>query len=187
MTSKRLVVIGAALCASLLLAGCEFSCSIGNKVSSEELNKQVRLSFEDETGVLLTSIDCGEVDAEVGKAISCDATNENDVDLKIEGEVTDYNSDTDKIKFDWEVVSASAPGEAFAVAARRSLANQTGAVVNDVVCPDKIELKTGNEVQCAAVDVRGNDRELVLTLTDEEGGFDVNLKPLDATPQNTTS
>ena len=187
MNSKRLVLIGVALSASALLAGCEFSCSIGNNVSSEELNKQVRLAFEDETGVLLTSIECDQADADVGSAINCVATNQNEVELTIEGEVTDFNSDTDKVRFNWEVVSASAPGGAFETAAARSLRSQTGVVINDVNCPQKIELKRGSEVDCTGVDVQNNERELVLTLTDEEGAFDVNLKALDATPQDSTS
>ncbi len=187
MNSKRLVLIGAALSASLLLAGCEFSCSIGSNVSAEELDKQVRLAFEDETGVLLTSIDCEEADADVGSPISCAATNENGIDLAIEGEVTEFNSDTDRVRFDWEVVSAAAPGEAFEVAAARSLRAQTGIAIRNVSCPEKIDLQRGNEVDCTGVDAQGNDRELVLTLTDEEGAFDVNLKALDATPPDSAS
>ena len=55
--------------------------------------------------------------------------------------------------------------------------------LTNVVCPDSIELKTGNEVDCTAVDIAGNDRDLVLTLTDEEGAFDVRLKPLATKPE----
>ena len=184
MNSRRLVLIGAVLSASLLVAGCEFSCSIGNTVSAEELDKQVRLAFEDETGVLLTSIDCEEADADVGSEINCTAINENDVELTIEGEVTEFDSDTEKVRFDWEVVAAAAPGTAFETAAARSLRNQSGVEISGVTCPDRIDLETGNEVRCTAFDVENNERELVLTLTDEEGGFDVRLLPLDATPQD---
>lgn len=188
LNSKRLVLIGAALSATLLLAGCEFSCSIGgNTVSSEELDKQVRIAYEDETGILLTSIDCEEADSDIGSPINCLATNENDLELTIEGEVTDLNSDTDRIRFDWQVVSASAPGVAFEVAAARSLRNQTGAVISDVTCPQKITLEAGTIVDCTGVDSQGNERELVLTLTDRKGAFDVNLRALDATPQDSTS
>jgi hypothetical protein len=151
-------------------------------VSAEELNKQVRLSYEDKSGVLLTSIDCDEADADTGSEINCDATNEADVDLKIEGTVTSYDSETEKVKFRWEVVSATAPGETFAVAARNSLADQSNVPLDNVVCPDRIELEIGNEVECTAVDLAGNDRDLVLTLTDLEGGFDVRLLPLETKP-----
>jgi hypothetical protein len=178
LNSKRLVLIAAALWASVLLAGCEFSCSVGNSVSAEELDKQVRLAFEDESGVLLTSIDCDEADADVGSEISCKAVNENDVELTIEGEVTEFDSETEKVRFNWQVVSAAASGTAFETAAARSLRNQTGVVINDVTCPERIDLTRGNEVDCTAFDVEGNERDLVLTLTDEEGAFDVRLKPL---------
>lgn len=178
MSKKRTFAIGATIVTALLLAGCEYSCSVGNTVSAEELDKQVRLSFEDETGVLLKSIDCEEADADVGSEINCVATNENDLELTIEGTVTSYDSETEKVRFDWEVVSALAPGETFAVAARRSLANQSNVTLENVSCPDRVELERGNKVDCTAVDIAGNDRDLVLTLTDEEGGFDVRLKPL---------
>ncbi len=187
MNSKRLVLIGAVLSASLLIAGCEFSCSIGNSVSADELDKQVRIAYEDETGILLTSIDCEQADSDVGSPISCVATNERDLELTIEGEVTDLDSESDMIRFDWQVVSASAPGAAFEVAAARSLRNQTGAVIGDVTCPQKIKLEAGTVVDCTGVDSQGNERELVLTLTDRKGAFDVDLKALDATPQDSTS
>ncbi len=179
MSTKRTLAIGATIVTALLLAGCEYSCSVGNTVSAEELDKQVRISFEDETGVLLKTIDCEEADADVGSEINCQATNENDLELTIEGTVTSYDSETEKVRFDWEVVSAMAPGETFAVAARNSLASQSNVTLDNVACPDKIELERGNKVDCTAVDVAGNNRDLVLTLTDDEGGFDVRLKPLE--------
>jgi hypothetical protein len=178
-----LIAIGTVVCATLLLAGCEFSCSVGGStVSAEELNRQVGNSYEEEAGVKLTSIDCAEADTDVGSAISCDATNERDVELKIEGTVTSYDSDSEKVKFDWEVVSGTAPGEAFAVAAGNSLARQSDVPLTNVVCPDRIELDEGNKVNCTAVDAQGNDRDLVLTLTDAVGGFDVRLEPLETKP-----
>lgn len=148
-------------------------------MTTEELNKQVRLSYENKTGVLLTSIDCEEADADPGSKINCDAANENEIDLKIEGTITSYDSETEKVKFDFEVVMASAPGETFAIAARNSLAGQSNVKLDNVACPDSIELKAGNKVNCTAEDAAGNNRDLVLTLTDEEGGFDVRLKPLE--------
>ena len=54
----------------------------------------MRISFEDETGVLLKTIDCEEADADVGSEINCQATNENDLELTIEGTVTSYDSET---------------------------------------------------------------------------------------------
>jgi hypothetical protein len=182
ISTKRTVAIGTTIVTALLLAGCEYSCSIGNTVSAEELDKQVRISFEDETGVLLTSIECEEADADVGSEINCEATNENDLELTIEGTVTSYDSDTEKVKFDWEVVSATAPGDNFAVAAKSSLASQSSVQLDNVACPDRIELEPGNKIDCTAEDINGNDRDLVLTLTDDEGGFNVRLKPLATKP-----
>lgn len=151
-------------------------------MSAEELNKQVRLSYEDETGVKLTSIDCEESDADVGSEINCSANNEKDIELTIEGTINSYDEDTQKVKFDWEITSAMAPGKTFAIAARNSLANQSNVSLDEVVCPDRIELKTGNKVDCTAEDANGSNRDLVLTLTDQEGGFDVWLKPLETKP-----
>ena len=175
MPSKRLVAIAATLCATVLLAGCG-----DNEVSSEELNKQVQASFEEQSGVELKTIDCNGVKAEVGEAISCTATNEIGIDLKILGKVTAYDSDADRIKFDWRVTSAKAPGENYANSARVALRKQSGATVSKVSCPEKIELEEGIRVACTAIDSMGNERELILTLTDANGGFDVKLKSLNA-------
>lgn len=178
--SKRLVLVAAAVTATFLLAGCQFSCSVGggNSVSSDELNTQVKDSYESETGVTLTSINCQEVDAEVGEPISCEANNEADVDLTITGTVTEYNSDTEKIKFDWEVVSAMAPGANFAEAAQPALANQSGVQLTDFMCPDRVLLKKGTEFDCTAEDPNGDDRTVTITLTDGDGGFNANLQKL---------
>ncbi len=180
MSCRRLILVGSVLAAGLLLAGCEFSCSVGgNTVSSEELNKQVKDSYESESGVKLNSIDCQEVDAEVGKPITCEATNESNIDLNITGTVTEYDSDTDKIKFDWKVVSAMAPGEDFASAAQQALFRQTRVELSNVQCPDRVVLKKGNEFDCTAEDVNGDTRTVTITMTDGEGGFDANLQKLD--------
>jgi len=175
--SKRLILIAAVAASALFLAGCEFSCSVGggNTVSPEELNTQVKDSYESETGVELNSIDCQEVDAEVGKPIICEATNENEIDLNITGTVTDYNSDTEKIKFNWQVDSAMAPGTNYAVAVQRALANQSGVQLTNFKCPDRVLLKKGNEFDCTAEDPNGAARTVTVTLTDGEGGFNANL------------
>ncbi len=171
MSSKRLAAIAAALCATVLLAACGDS-----EVSSEELGKQVQASFEEQSGVGLKTIECNSVKAEVGEAISCTATNDIGIDLKILGKVTEYDSDNDQIKFDWGIASAQAPGDNYASSARAALRQQSGVAVTKVSCPEKIELEKGTVVTCTAVDSKGNERELVLTLTDASGGFDVKLK-----------
>jgi len=179
-SSKRLVLIAAVAASALFLAGCEFSCSVGggNSVSSEELNTQVKDSYESDTGVKLNSIDCQEVDAEVGKPIICEATNENEIDLNITGTVTDYNSDTEKIKFNWQVVSAMAPGVFYAKAAQRTLADQRGVQLTNFECPDRVPLKKGSKFDCTAEDPDGNARTVTIDLTDGDGGFNVNLQRL---------
>jgi len=176
-SSKRLILIAAVAASTLFLAGCEFSCSVGggNSVSSEELNTQVKDSYESETGGTLTSIDCQEVDAEVGEPITCGATNEAGVDLNITGTVTEYDADTDKIKFDLKVDSAMAPGTNYAEAAQRALANQSGVQLTNFKCPDRVLLKKGNEFDCTAEDPNGAARTVTVTLTDGEGGFNANL------------
>lgn len=177
--SKRLFLIAAAAAAAVfLMGGCEFSCSTGSTVSAEELNRQVRDSYEDETGGKLTSIDCQAVDAEVGKPILCEATNESDIDLNITGTVTEYDSESDEIKFDWIVDSAMAPGENYAVAAQQALASQTGVQLTDIECPDRVLVKKGNELDCTAKDPNGDTRTITVTLTDDKGGFNANLHKL---------
>jgi outer membrane murein-binding lipoprotein Lpp len=175
---KRPAVIAAACAATLLLAGCEFTCTTGSSVSSDELASQVQDSYEQQTDLALTSITCEEVDAEVGEPISCEAVNENDFAFDITGEITEYDSDNDKVKFDWEVGTVMAPGDTYAEAAQRALLNQSGAALSDVQCPERVTLKKGEEFECTATDANGDRRTVTITLTDETGGFDANLLKL---------
>ena len=175
---KRRAVIAAACAATLFLAGCEFTCTTGSTVDADELATQVQDSYEQQANLALTSITCQEVAAEVGEPISCEAVNENDLAFEITGTVTEYDSDTDKVKFDWEVGTTTAPGDTYAEAAQRALLNQSGADLSDFECPERVTLEKGEEFECTATDTNGDERTVTITLTDETGGFDANLMKL---------
>jgi hypothetical protein len=177
---KRPAVIAAACAATLLLAGCEFSCSTGSTVSPEELATQVQDSYENQTDLALTSITCQEADAEVGEPISCEAVNENDLAFEITGEITEYDSDNDRVKFDWELGTVMAPGATFAETAQRALLRQSGAELTNVQCPEQVTLAKGEVFDCTATDANGDERTVQITQTDESGGFDAKLLKLDA-------
>jgi hypothetical protein len=176
---KRHALIAFACASTLFLAGCEFTCTTGSTVSPEELATQVQDSYEQQTDLALTSITCEEVDAEVGEPISCEAVNENDFAFDITGTVTEYDSDNDRIKFDWEVGTVMAPGDTYAEAAQRALSNQSGADLTDFQCPERVTLEKGGEFDCTATDANGDERTVTITMTDETGGFDAKLQKLD--------
>jgi hypothetical protein len=171
---RRFLILPAALLAAIVLLGAEFSCSVGNTVSSEEMNKQVTDSYESETGVNVTSMNCDEVEAEIGEKISCTGSNENDLDFVIGGEVTEVE-DSDKINFDWEVVSGTLPGSAYEDAAAETLQNQIGVEVTSMECPDRINLEAGEQVTCRATAANGDEADAIITLTDQDGGFRVRI------------
>lgn len=172
---RRLLAVGLASMA-LLVSGCEFSCSLGNSISSDELERQVKDSYEEEIGLTLTSITCDEAKPDKGSPISCEATNAPGVNLWIEGTVTSYDSDTQVADFDWEVVRAESPGRIYANAAAGTVEQEWGIPVDRIECPDRIPVETGEKVECIAVEPNGVRTALILTLTDDEGGFDIEVK-----------
>lgn len=171
MKNRVLTTVG--LLAALGLSGCNFYCSVGGSIPAAELERKVRLGYEDQTGIVIKSITCEEADDDTGSPISCRATNAGGVELKIDGEVTSYDPDTEKVGFDWEVTRAVAPGNLYGDEAAISLTRQTGIPVADVRCPDEIVVEKGTRVRCTAVSPDGAESEVTLTLTDGDGGFRV--------------
>ncbi len=101
MTLKSLTLAGAAVVAALSLAACSEST-----VSSDELSAQVKSSLEESVGAPLETVDCPEVKAEVGETFTCDAAEPNGNEIKIDGEITEVDTDTDQVNFNVEVVSS---------------------------------------------------------------------------------
>jgi len=101
MNLKRLALAGATVIAVLSLSACG-----GSAVSSDELSAQVKSSLEESVGAPLESVDCPEVPGEVGETFTCDAAEPNGNEIKIEGEITEVDPDTDRVNFNVEVVSS---------------------------------------------------------------------------------
>ncbi len=101
MNLKSLTLAGAAAVAALSLAACSEST-----VSSDELSAQVKSSLEESVGAPLETVDCPEVKAEVGETFTCDAAEPNGNEIKIDGEITEVDTDTDQVNFNVEVVSS---------------------------------------------------------------------------------
>lgn len=179
------LVAGSAL-AAMTLAGCSFSCSVGEKTaSSSELNDRLTESYEERTGFALTDVACEEVKAEVGEDFSCTGTNEREIDLEIDGSVTSVESG-DEIKFGWDVVGASAPGELYSNEAEKTLEQETGRALNSVACPDRIPIERGAEVRCTVETAEGEELGATLTLTDLDGGFRIDVDQSGPTPAETS-
>lgn len=172
---RRLLAIGL-VSMVVLVSGCEFSCSIGNSISPDELERQVKNSYEKEVGLPLSSITCEEAKPDRGSPISCRAINAPGVTLWIEGRVTSYDSGTQVADFDWEVVRAESPGRIYANAAAATIEQEWGFPVDRIECPDRIRVETGEKVECIAVQPDGTRTTLILTLTDDEGGFDIQVR-----------
>lgn len=172
--------------AVLLFAGCSFSCSIGgdSTISADELATKVGESYTEETGIELESISCDEAAAEVGTAISCEATNASDVELTIGGEITAVSDDGDKVDFDWKVESARVPGENYAREAERVLEQQTGSPITSIECPERVDLVPGGEFRCTVVSPQGREYGATVSLTDSSGGFNVKV---DSEPREGTN
>ena len=98
MNPSRPALFAVAAIAALALVACGESA-----VSSDELSSQVKSALEDSVGAPLESVDCPETKAEVGETFSCDATEPNGNELKLEGEITEV--DGDNVRFDVSVVS----------------------------------------------------------------------------------
>ena len=183
---RRSALVAASAVAALGLAGCSFSCSIGEKTaSSDEMNSQLSDAYEQRTGIALTTVDCPSVKAEVGEQFSCTGTNERDIELEIDGKVNAVESD-DNIRFRWDVVSATAPGELYSDAAKRSLEQQSGRPLNSVSCPDRIPIKRGAEVGCTVETADGETVDATLILTDLDGGFRIEVDQSGSTPADTS-
>jgi hypothetical protein len=99
MKPSRLMLLGAALLASLALAACGDST-----VSADEMSTQVQASLEDAGGPPIESVDCPEVPAEEGEVFDCEATRTNGGTLKIEGEITSADPDSDTVNFTVRIV-----------------------------------------------------------------------------------
>lgn len=173
---RRTAAAVLALAAGLLMAGCSFSCSFGEKtVSADELGKQVEASYVEQTGIELESISCDEVKAEVGEQIACEATNAAEVDLVIEGKITTVDDSGNKVDFDWKVASAEVPGAHYAEAAEKALEQQPGKPVSGIECPERVKLEAEGEFRCTLTAPDGSELGATVTMTDAEGGFDVKV------------
>lgn len=154
------------------LAGCAESV-----IKDDELTAAIQQQYEDQTGLGLKSIECDETKAESGEAISCRATNDNDVDLEIGGAVAGKDESSDKWNFEWKVDKAYAPGDLFEDPAARALSAKLGFKVESLDCPDGIEVASGIEVHCEATAADGSSSAVTITLTDSAGNFEVAVDP----------
>lgn len=155
-----------------LIAGCEASVSTGGGINSDEVAEVVKKKYPAQAdGLTLTTISCGSGDAEVGATFTCDAKNNAGVTLEIEGTVTEVNEDEDDVKFTTKTIKATSDGEVYATTAVDTLKGQ-GYAVDSMTCPE-IVIETGNVVECDMTMDNGTKQTANLTLTDGNGGFDV--------------
>ncbi len=160
--------------ACLLIGGVGIAGCGESVIKDDELTASIKQQYEEQTGVKMTSIECEEVKAEEGAAISCRAENDSDVSLELTGTVKGEGED-DKWGFDWKVARADAPGKLFEDAAMQTVSSKFGVAVESVKCPERITVEKGEVVHCEATDNKGETRGLTLRLTDADGGFRVTI------------
>ena len=173
MIFRRLASVCLVLLASgLIVSGC--GGDDGGGFQGDKAAEQIKEQYPDKAGgVELTSIECEGDDDSVGSTFTCSGTNDADVEVSIEGEITGNDTEEDTTQFSWEVTKLVSPGSTFGDVAADTL-SQTRAV-DTVECPDGIVIEEGTEVDCVGTMDNGEKREVKLTLTDGSGNFDINL------------
>ncbi len=155
-----------------LLAGCSGSVSIGeNRISGEEIAKQIRPEYVAQTDLELRELTCADVDGEKGAQINCTGENEKGVELAFAGAIIETTGS--KGRFRWKIVKADAPGRLYEQAAATSLTKISKKPVAAVDCPERIEVAAGAKVRCEARAADGETAPVELTLKDGDGGFSV--------------
>lgn len=176
MSSIRTHLILAVSLTAFGLSGCSFSVDTGsNSVSTSDAAATIKRQYLKQTGVELPELECDSADAEVGTGISCRGTNAADVELEIDGEVIEVSSDSEKVDFKWTLTRAYSPAAHYETAAAEALRKQLDVPVESVDCPDRILVKPGNQVRCEATVDDGLTTDIMLELTDGDGGFTVSL------------
>lgn len=156
-----------------LLAGCEASVSTGgDDVNADDAAQTIKSQYPGQTdGLTLTSIECDSTEAKVDETFTCNGENDAGVTLDFESTITKVDEDADKVDFDWTITKAVSNGEAFGKAAAVELKNQ-GYAVDSVDCPE-IEITKGQVVECDVTMDNGTKQTGTLTLTDDNGAFNI--------------
>jgi len=172
LSSKRFGLV-LLIAATGLIAGCEASVSTGgDEIDADDAAKTIQSQYPSQAdGLKLTEISCDSTDAEVDATFDCTAKNDAGVSLDIKGTINEVNKDTDNIKFDWTITKAVSDGKAYSDVAVTTLQKQ-GYAVESMECPE-FEIKTGVKVDCDVTMDDGSSQTATITLTNDNGGFDV--------------
>lgn len=83
---------------------------------------------------------------------------------------TDSDSSSDEVS-----------GSRYAESAKQLLEEKVGGEIESFECPDKVKVETGGEFRCTLTTPDGTQLGATVTMTDEDGGFDVKV---DSEPMN---
>lgn len=135
------------------------------KEISEGYVKQVK-------GAVVQEISCpDEIAGKKGTKVTCDMTLARDVQLKVDLEVT---SEEDNGRIRWTVVSGTLPGTLVEEKAAQALEGQVGRAPDLVSCPERVDIEVGSTTRCE-VSADAQTYGATVTITDETGGFDIEV------------
>lgn len=173
MSKSRAALCLVLVSGSALLAGCGASVSTGgDEINRDDAAKIIEEQYPEQAGGLkLTSIECDGTEPKVDNTFTCTGENDAGVTLDFESTITEVDEEADKVGFDWTITKAVSDGTVFNETAQIELKNQ-GYAVDAVDCPE-ITIAKGEVVDCEVTMDDGSKQDGTLTLTDDNGGFNI--------------
>lgn len=157
---------------ALPLAGCSVSIGGAKELDAEQVATDIRAAYKEQTSLALKELDCAPIKLEVGAPLRCNARNERDVRLRIEGDVRELRDD--RARYRWEVTKAIAPGVLFERSLADVLEPRARFRIDAIGCPAEVEIREGASTDCDVQPVGGGDPwRVTFRQTDGDGKFTV--------------
>lgn len=147
------------------LAGCAKTLDVdkAEKTIGADYARQI-------AGADVRSVTCpDDVSADIGTKATCTMVLARDVRLTVALEVTGEDG-----KLRWTTVSGTLPGTLLEQRAKDALEARVGRRPDSVDCPARVNLKVGSTTRCT---LTSGDQSFgaTVTITDDDGGFDIDV------------
>lgn len=166
---RRLLTLALLLVLPVGLVACGGERSVDIDKAEKEIGegyaKQVK-------GAIVQEVACpDDVAAKKGTKAECEMTLARDVRLDVSLEVVDEKDDG---RIRWTVVAGTLPGSLVEEKSAEALEKQVGRAPDLVSCPERVNIEVGSTTRCE-VNADAQTYGATVTITDEEGGFDIKL------------